>query len=121
MKKLAIGLMLMAMGQMLMAQNQYKTEMKNSPNSSIDVQVGSDNVVIIGHDKNEIIITTDFKGEYIDEPTGQKKAVPDRAAGLKPLTVDVADNTGIGLVVEKEENVFPMVPTGASVSQIRLE
>ena len=109
MKKLAIGLMLISMGQLLLAQNQYKTEMKNSPNSTIDIQVGSDNVLIIGHDKNEIIIKTDFKGEYIDEPTGKKKAVPDRAAGLKPLTADVADNTGIGLVVEKNEDYFAVL------------
>jgi hypothetical protein len=109
MKKLAISLMLITMGQLLLAQNQYKTEMKNSPNSTIDIQVGSDNVLIIGHDKNEIIITTDFKGEYIDIPTGQKKAVPDRAAGLKPLTVDASDNTGIGLVVEKDEDYFAVL------------
>ncbi len=109
MKKLAISLMLIAMGHLMMAQNQYKTEMKNSPNSTIDIQVGSDNVVIIGHDKNEIIITTDFKGEYIDVPTGQKKQVPDRAAGLKPLTADVSDNTGIGLVVDKAEDYFSVL------------
>ena len=84
MKKLAISLMLMATGYPVLAQSEYKTEMENSPDSRIEIQIGSQNVTIIGHDKNEIIITTDFTGEYIDEPVKHKKA-PERAEGLQPI------------------------------------
>ena len=109
MKKLAISLILMSTGYMILAQNEYKTEMKNSPNSQIEIHVGSQNVQIIGHDKDEIIIITDFSGDFIDTPMEKKKKTPDRAAGLKPLTIDASDNTGIGLVVEKEENFFSVL------------
>ena len=109
MKQLIVSLAFMLAMQFAQAQNEYKTEMKNSPDSNIEIQVGSETVRIIGHDKNEIIITTDFSGEYIDEPSKQKKKTPDRAAGLKPLTMDASDNTGIGLVVEKEDNYFSVL------------
>jgi hypothetical protein len=109
MKKLAISLILVLVGQIVLAQNEYKTEMKNSPDSRIEIQVGSETVHIIGHDKDEIFITTDFSGEYVDEPSKQKKKTPERAAGLKPLTMDASDNTGIGLVVEKEEDSFSVL------------
>lgn len=109
MKKLAIGLVLVLSGQLVLAQNEYKTDMKNSPDSRIEIQVGSETVQIIGHDKNEIIITTDFSGDFIDTPTGKKKEAPERAAGLKPLTADAADNTGIGLVVEKGQNYLSVL------------
>jgi len=108
MKKLAISMILLCTGQMIMAQNAYKTEMKNSPDSQIEIQIGSKDVTIIGHDKNEIIITTDFSGDYVDEPMKPKKA-PDRAAGLQPIAVSASDNTGIGLVVEKDENSFSVL------------
>ena len=109
MKKLAISLMLVFTGNILLAQNEYKTEMKNDPESHIEIQAGTQEITIIGHEKDEIIITTNFAGEYIDEPTGQKKEVPQRAAGLKPISVSASDNTGIGLVVEKQENYFSVL------------
>lgn len=109
MKKLAIGIVLLFAGQSIMAQNEYKTEMKNSPDSHIEIQVGTNDVQIIGHNKDEIIITTNFAGEYIDEPTGQKKDVPERASGLKPISVNVSDNTGIGLVIDKDEEYFSVL------------
>jgi len=82
--------------------------MKNNPASHIEIQVGSQNVTIIGHDKNEIIISTDFSGEYIDKPIKHKEA-PDRAAGLQPISASASDNTGIGLVVDKNENSFSVL------------
>ena len=106
MKKLALSVIIVLCGQMVLAQNEYKTTMKNSPDSNIEIHVSSETVHIIGHDKNEIIITTDFSGEFINEPSKQKKKTPERAAGLKPLTMDASDNTGIGLVIEKGENYF---------------
>jgi len=95
-------------GHLILAQNEYKTEMKNSVKSSIEIQIGSENITIIGHDKDEIVITTDFSGDYIDEPVKHKKP-PERAAGLKPITASASDNTGIGLVVEKNENYFSVL------------
>lgn len=109
MKKLAISLILVLSGQLILAQNEYKAELKNSPNTNIEIMVGSESVQIIGHDKDEIRITTDFSGKFIDTPTGKKKQAPERAAGLKPLTADAADNTGIGLVVEKNGNNFSVL------------
>ncbi len=109
MKKLAAVLIMMAPGSILMAQNEYKTEFKNDPDYQIEIQVGTDNVEIIGHDKDEIIITTDFAGEYVDEPVQMRKERPQRADGLKPLTVSASDNTGIGLVVEKDGDTFSVL------------
>jgi hypothetical protein len=109
MKKLAAGLILMMPGSLLLAQNEYKTEFKNNPDYQIEIQVGSNNVEIIGHDKNEIIITTDFTGEYVDEPVQMRKERPQRADGLKPITVSASDNTGIGLVVEKDDDRFAVL------------
>lgn len=108
MKKIMIVAVLVFVGHVMLAQNEYKTEMKNSPKSSIEIQIGSQNITIIGHDKNEIIITTDFSGEYIDEPVKHQKA-PERAAGLKPISASASDNTGIGLVVDKSENSFSVI------------
>ena len=109
MKKLIIAVLVLCSGNLIMAQNEYKTEMKNSPESYIEIQVGTNDVQIIGHDKDEIVITTNFDGKYIDETTGQKKDVPERASGLKPISVSVSDNTGIGLVVEKDEDFFSVL------------
>lgn len=109
MKKLMISAILIFTGQVIFAQNEYKTEMKNNSDSHIEIQVGTQKVTIIGHEKDEIIILTNFAGEYIDAPTGQMKEVPQRAAGLKPISVSASDNTGIGLVVEKQENYFSVL------------
>jgi len=96
-------------GQVILAQNEYKTEMKNSPDSHIEIQIGTNSVQIVGHDKDEIIITTDFSGAYIDEPVKMGKEKPERAEGLKSISVSASDNTGIGLVVEKHENYFSVL------------
>lgn len=109
MKKLAISLALVFSVGLLYAQNEYKTEMKNSPDTEIVIQVGSNEVQIIGHDKNEIIITTDFAGKYVDEPVKMRQERPERAEGLKAISVSATDNTGIGLVVEKDENNFSVL------------
>lgn len=109
MKKILVGLLLIVIATTVNAQNEYKAELKNSPDSHIEIQVGSNLVQIIGHDKDEIIITTDFAGEYVDEPVQMRKEKPDRAAGLKPLTASASDNTGIGLVVEKDNDHFSVL------------
>lgn len=100
-------MMLIPVG-LLHAQNEYRAELKNDDDSQIEIQIGSETVTIIGHDKDEIIITTDFSGEYVDEPVKHKKP-PERAAGLKPISASASDNTGVGLVVEKEEDYFAVL------------
>jgi len=109
MKKFAIVIGMLISSGVLLAQGQYKTEFKNSPDSEITIQVGSNDVQIIGHDKDEIIITTDFAGKYVDEPVEMRKERPDRAEGLKAISVSASDNTGIGLVVEKSEDSFSVL------------
>jgi hypothetical protein len=109
MKKFAIVFGMLISSGVMLAQNQYKTEFKNSPDSEITIQVGSNDVQIIGHDKDEIIITTDFAGKYLDEPVEMRKERPDRAEGLKAISVSASDNTGIGLVVEKSEDSFSVL------------
>ncbi|MCL8008193.1 biosynthetic-type acetolactate synthase large subunit [Gelidibacter japonicus] len=68
------------------------------------------------------MINPDFiaiaKGYYIDaqkvtKRTDLKKAVAEMMASEDPYFLEVA--------VEKEDNVFPMIPSGASVSDVRLE
>ena len=53
------------------------------------------------------------KGKTISNPKDLKKAVKEMLAHDGPYLLHVR--------VEKEENVFPMVPSGAAVSDIRLE
>lgn len=109
MKKVIAGIILLISVQVTWAQNEYKTEIKNSPDTQIDINVGTNDIHIIGHDKDEIIITTNFSGEYVDEPSKKKMEAPERAAGLKPISVSASDNTGIGLVVDKQEDYFAVL------------
>ncbi len=105
-KQLIVCLAFIITAQYARAQNEYKIEMANSPDSKIEIHVGSKNVFIIGHDKDEIIISTDFSGEFVDVPKEEIADIPERASGLKPLANNASDNTGIGLVVEKQNNNF---------------
>ena len=62
--------------------------------------------------------------EYIAKAYGiryQKVSTPrDLERGIENMLAEEA-SFFLELIVEKEENVFPMIPTGASVSEIRLE
>ena len=51
-------------------------------------------------------------GEKVDKRSGLKNAVKKMIQSKKPCFLEVC--------VEKEDNVFPMIPTGESVSNIRL-
>lgn len=94
----------------VLAQKTYKTEFDNSSTSSMEISLNANKVTIIGHDKNEIIIeslgtkTLDKeKDEYIkQQEKGDER--PERAEGLKPLTPTMNDNTGLGIMVEKQGN-----------------
>jgi hypothetical protein len=109
MKKIAIGLILVFCAGLVAAQNEYKANLKNSAESEVLIQVGSNEVEIVGHDKDLIMITTDFEGAYVDEPVKMQTGRPDRAEGLKAISVNARDNTGIGLVVEQDGNSFSVL------------
>jgi len=53
------------------------------------------------------------KAKSVKDPKKLKKAIKDMLAHDGPYLLHVR--------VEKEENVFPMVPSGASIADIRLE
>jgi acetolactate synthase-1/2/3 large subunit len=54
-----------------------------------------------------------IEAEKVNERNDLKKAVDKMIKSKKPYFLEVT--------VDKENNVFPMIPTGASVSDIRLE
>jgi acetolactate synthase-1/2/3 large subunit len=54
-----------------------------------------------------------IKGKRVEKREELDAAVKEMMASKKPYFLEVC--------VEKEDNVFPMIPTGASVSDIRLE
>jgi acetolactate synthase-1/2/3 large subunit len=54
-----------------------------------------------------------IEAKRVSERKDLKAAVKEMIASDKPYFLEVK--------VEKEDNVFPMIPSGASVSEIRLE
>jgi acetolactate synthase-1/2/3 large subunit len=54
-----------------------------------------------------------LKARKVEHPSELDAAIDEMLAHKGPYFLEV--------VVEREENVFPMVPTGASVADIRLE
>lgn len=54
-----------------------------------------------------------IKGKKVDKRNDLDAAVKEMMASKQPYFLEIC--------VEKEDNVFPMIPTGASVSDIRLE
>ena len=54
-----------------------------------------------------------IQAKRVDERKDLDQAVKEMMASDKPYFLEVC--------VEKEDNVFPMIPSGASVSDIRLE
>ncbi|GAA4268475.1 biosynthetic-type acetolactate synthase large subunit [Hyunsoonleella aestuarii] len=57
------------------------------------------------------------KGYYID---GQRVTKREELADAVKTMIDSKDSYFLEVCVEKEDNVFPMIPSGASVSDIRL-
>jgi acetolactate synthase I/II/III large subunit len=57
------------------------------------------------------------KGYYID---GQKVTKRENLTAAIEKMIACKDSYFLEVCVEKENNVFPMIPTGASVSDIRL-
>ncbi len=110
MKKLILVIIALSTSIWVSAQN-YRTEFENTSSNKIDIMACSHDVTIIGHDKNEIIIETNYKGDGKPQPQPPKptKEPSERAKGLQPLTSSGSDNTGIGLSVDKSGSRFSVV------------
>lgn len=95
-----ITLMLALVAQLVQAQ-EYRHNLGNSPDLSVEFSVGQSDVTIEGHDGSELIIEN---LDYDDERR------PERAEGLRSLYYSAEDNTGIGLSVEEENGVLKIIP-----------
>ncbi len=91
-------LLLALMVQKTLAQ-EYRHDIGNSPDLTVELAVGQSDVIIEGHDGNELII---INLDYQDQP--------ERAQGLRALYYSAEDNTGIGLSVEEENGTFRIIP-----------
>lgn len=80
---------------------EYRHDLGNSAELSVEFSVGQSDVTIEGHDGSELII------ENLDYDDEQR---PERAEGLRSLYYSAEDNTGIGLSVEEENGVLKIIP-----------
>lgn len=87
MKKLAISFILALTGHFIQAQNEYKTEMKNSPDSNIEIMGGFDTLQIIGHNKDEIIVISTFSGNYLNITIYEKTSTARSSFWLKTTNI----------------------------------
>jgi hypothetical protein len=107
MKKILIMLVTLITASLVVAQNDYRTDFENNPNNRIRIEASPNSITIMGHDKNEIIIEAKLLPATNDQKAEVRKEEPSiRARGLKPLTSSGADNTGIGLTIDKTGNTF---------------
>ncbi len=123
MKNVLLATIAVCISASVMAQKPYVTEFKNDEGSKIMLMMGGTNITVIGHDKNTIEISSkkientgtgssvfvlpDFPS--MPEPFVHKEDKDDekeRSKGLKPLSSETNDNTGLGLSIENEGNVF---------------
>jgi len=74
---------------------EYKISVENTKDGSLSLAGFSGDITLIGYSGNEIIITSS---------AAKLAETPDRAKGLKPVYPGGADNTGLGLSVEKNGN-----------------
>lgn len=88
---------------------QYSHDLGNSPEMSVEFSVGQSDVIIEGHDSNEVII------ENLDY-----EEMPERAQGLRALYYSAEDNTGIGLSVEEENGTLRIIPASRDDGEYRI-
>lgn len=88
---------------------EYKHTLGNSPDLNVEIAVGQSDVIIEGHDSNEIIIQNLDHNER-----------PERATGLRALYYSAEDNTGIGLSVEEENGTLRIIPASRGDDEYRL-
>lgn len=88
---------------------QYKYKLGNSADKSIEFTVSRSDVVIEGHDSDEVVIRNlDYE------------APPKRAQGLRALYNSAEDNTGIGLSVEEDGGTLKIVTASRDEGDYRL-
>lgn len=103
-----ITFMLALLVQLVQAQ-EYRHDLGNSPEMSVEFSVGQSDVIIEGHDSNEVVI------ENLDY-----EEVPERAQGLRALYYSTEDNTGIGLSVEEENGILRIIPASRDDGEYRI-
>lgn len=82
---------------------EYRYPLGNSPERAVEFTVGRGEVIIEGHESDELIIRNlDYE------------APPERAQGLRAIYNSAVDNTGIGLFVEEEDGILTITPASAS-------
>jgi len=88
---------------------EYTHQLANNPDMTVQFTVGQSDVVIEGHDSNEVLIRNlDYE------------APPERAKGLRALYYSAEDNTGIGLSVEEENGTLKIIPASRDDGDYRL-
>jgi len=87
----------------------FRQSLENNPEMTIAFIMTESDIVIEGHDSNEIVIRNlDY------EPP------PERAKGLRALYNTAEDNTGIGLSVEQEGNTLSIIQATNESGDFRL-
>lgn len=88
---------------------EYTYDLGNSSDKAIEFILSRSDVVIEGHNSNEVVI----RNLDYDAP-------PERAKGLKALYNSAEDNTGIGLSVEEENGTLKIITASRDDGDFRL-
>lgn len=88
---------------------EYRHQLANNPEITVQFTVGQSDVVIEGHRSNEVVI----RNLDYEEP-------PERAKGLRALYYSAEDNTGIGLSVEEDNGTLKIIPASRDDGDYRL-
>lgn len=91
------------------AAQDYRHDLGNSPEMRVEFSVGQSDVIIEGHNSNEVII------ENLDY-----EEMPERAQGLRALYYSAEDNTGIGLSVEEDNGTLRIIPASRDDGEYRI-
>lgn len=88
---------------------EYRLQLGNDANRTVRFAVGQSDVIVEGHDSDEIVI----RNLDYEEP-------PERAKGLRALYYSAEDNTGIGLSVEQENGTLNIIQASNDGGEYRL-
>jgi len=92
-----IGLSIALLAAQTLPAQEYKTQVTNSKEIQLVLKDFSGDLPVEGYSGNEIVVS------------GPNLTPPDRAKGLKPVYKGGADNTGLGLAVEKSANTITII------------
>lgn len=105
---LIIGLLVCTIAGQATAQ-EYRQQLANNANNTIQFTVAGSDVVIESHNSNEVVIRNmDYE------------VPPERAKGLRALYYSAEDNTGIGLSVEQENGMLRILQASKDDGDYRL-